>query len=95
MKDTLEKYIGTTIGGNLDRLLVIESIEVVSVHETCFASRSLATGNTYFIPYTNILKIIENEDGIKLRRFFSAKKKFRAIVKIGHSHPLNYNLISD
>jgi hypothetical protein len=84
MKDLLQKHVGTEIGINLIKAFRIEPVTLLSVHDDYFTVDSAHDGNVYHLPYLNIVKILENPDGVTVPGFFRQHKTLPFVVKIGH-----------
>ena len=84
MKDVLQKHVGTEIGINLIKAFRIEPVMLLSVHDDYFTVDSPHDGNIYHLPYLNIVKILENPDGVTVPGFFKQHKTLPFVVKIGH-----------
>ena len=84
MKQVLEKHIGTTIGINIERVHHFDAVELLSVSGSYFSVRSSTDQHVHHIPYSNVLKVIEDEQGVEVRHIFTANERFKIIVKIGH-----------
>ena len=84
MKEILESHIGTTIGINIERVQHIDAVELLSVSDAYFSVRSSTDQHTHYIPYSNVLKVIEDSQGVEIRHLFTANERFNIVVKIGH-----------
>lgn len=84
MKDVLEQHIGETIGVNIERPHHVDAVELLSVSDTYFSVKSSTDGHTHHIPYNNVLKMIEDPDGVEIKHLFTMDESFRIIVKIRH-----------
>lgn len=84
MKEVLENYIGTTIGINIERVHHIDAVELLAVLDTHFSVRSSTDRHVHHIPYSNVLKVIEDSQGVEIRHLFTTNERFNIVVKIGH-----------
>ena len=84
MKDILTRHVGTEIGVNIIKPVHIDPVKLIAVHDDYFTVEYEHDGNTYHLPYLNIVKIIENPEGVTVGGFFKQHKTFPFVVKIGH-----------
>ena len=84
MKEVLENHVGTTIGINIERVHHIDAVELLTVLDSHFSVRSSTDQHVHHIPYSNVLKVIEDDKGVEIRHLFTANERFNIIVKIGH-----------
>ena len=85
MRTLLEKYAGKEIGVNLIKPLHIETVTLVQVCDEYFTVNRSDEENQYHLPYLNIVKIIENTDGVEVPGIFKQKNtSLPLVVKIGH-----------
>ena len=84
MKELLKIYLNSEIGVNIIKPLLVDSVTLIAVHEDYFTVKHELDGNTYHLPFLNIVKIIENPDGVSVGGIFRQKKKFPMVIKIGH-----------
>lgn len=84
MKDLLNRYVGVEIGLNLIKPLHIESATLDAVHDSYFTVTRVKDGNVYHYPFLNIVKVIENPEGVTVGGFFSQKKTYPLVIKTGH-----------
>ncbi len=84
MKEVLGKYIGTTIGINIERMHHIDAVELLSVGDSYFSVHSSTDQHVHHIPYTNVVKVIEDDQGVEIRHVFTSNERFNIVVKIGH-----------
>ena len=84
MKEVLAKHIGTTIGINIERVHHIDAVELLTVSDTYFSVRSSTDQHVHHIPYLNVLKMIEDDQGVEIRHLFTTNERFNIVVKIGH-----------
>ncbi len=84
MKAVLEPYLGKTIGINIDRIQHIDAAELVGVADAYFSVRSSIDRHLHHVPYTSVVKIIEDPDGVEIRHLFSMNERFELVVKMGH-----------
>jgi len=84
MKEVLENHIGTTIGINIERIHHIDAVELLTVLDNHFSVRSSTDQHVHHIPYSNVLKVIEDAQGVEIRHLFTTNERFNIIVKIGH-----------
>jgi len=84
MKEVLENHIGTTIGINIERVHHIDAVELLTVLDNHFSVRSSTDQHVHHIPYSNVLKVIEDGQGVEIRHLFTTNERFNIVVKIGH-----------
>ena len=84
MKELLKKHLNSEIGMNITRPLQVDPVVLMAVHEDYFTVIGEKDGNTYHLPFLNIVKIIENPNGVTVGGLFRQKKTFPIVVKIGH-----------
>lgn len=84
MRDLLNHYVGSEIGLNLLKPTHIEAVKLEAIHESYFTVVRAKDGNAYHFPYLNIVKIIENPQGVTVGGFFTQKKTYPLVVKTGH-----------
>ena len=84
MKAILEKYVGSEIGINIERPLVVESVRLTAVCDGHFSVHREKDGNIYHIPFTNIVKACENAEGVVISSLFKHTQTYSLVVKIGH-----------
>ena len=84
MKTVSEKHIGTVIGINIDKVQHFDAVELLGAFDSYLSVRSSTDQHVHHIPYTNVLKIVEDEGGVEIRHLFTSNERFRIIVKIGH-----------
>jgi hypothetical protein len=85
MKEVLDKHIGKTIGVNIERLHHIDPVELLTVADSHFSVRTPGENHVNHIPFCNVLKLIEDDQGVEIRRgLFTANQRFNLVVKIGH-----------
>ena len=84
MKEVLTRYIGKTIGVNLEKTHHIDAAELVTVGDDSFSVHSSSDGHLHHVMYTNVVQVIEDPDGVEVRHLFTANERFDLIIKIGH-----------
>ncbi len=84
MKELLEPYVGQSIGTNVVRPNHIEPANLVTVGNDYFSLKPEGADEVYHIPFGNIVKIIENPDGITIKEMFHRRHSFQLVVKVGH-----------
>lgn len=84
VKDLLWPHVGTEIGINVIRAYRIDSARLTVVHDTYFTVETDKDENTYHIPMMNIVKVLENPNGVKVGGFFKQHTSHSLVVKIGH-----------
>ena len=84
MKDLLNRYVGSEIGLNLVKPTHIDTVKLEAVHASYFTVVHKKDGNTYHFPFLNIVKVIENPEGVTVGGFFTQKKTYPLVVKTGH-----------
>jgi len=84
MKSILEKYVESTIGMNVESPFHIETVQLSAVHDEYFSLSREKDGNVIHIPYANVVRIVENPEGVRVGGLFHQKKTYPVVVKIGH-----------
>ena len=85
MKLILEQHVGQKIGLNVNRPFHIDSVTLLAVHDIYFSVTVDGDDETiYHIPYANIVRIAENQSGVRVPGFFHQKVSHPMVVKIGH-----------
>ena len=84
MKTILAKYLHQEIGMNIEKPLHVETVKLTDVQDTFLTVTREKSGNTYHLPFLNIVKIIENPEGVLVGGLFKQKHKYPLVVKIGH-----------
>lgn len=84
MKVVLEKYLGRTVGVNLEKTHHIDAAELVAVGDESFSVDSSVDGHLHHVMYTNVVQVIEDPAGVEVRHLFTANERFNLIIKIGH-----------
>ncbi len=84
MRSLIERYTGSMIGMNVVKPHLVEPVTVVAVHDNYFTVQPDGTDDVYHLPYLNIVKAIENANGITVKEFFHRKHTYTLVVKIGH-----------
>ena len=84
MHDILSRHVNQEIGVNITKPLHIESVALTGVHDDYFTVKRAKDGNNYHLPFLNIVKLIENPEGVTVGGLFQQKKTFPLVVKIGH-----------
>ena len=84
MKDLLNGYVGSEIGLNLVKPTQIDTVKLEAVHASYFTVVHKKDGNIYHFPFLNIVKVIENPEGVTVGGYFTQKKTHPLVVKTGH-----------
>jgi hypothetical protein len=84
VKDLLQEHVGTEIGINVIRAYRIDSAKLTAVHDEYFTVEPDKDDNKYHIPLANIVKVMENADGVKMGGLFKQHKSHPLVIKIGH-----------
>ena len=84
LKDLIEKQVGNEIGINLHGAHRIESARLIDAKAEFFSVETEQEQNLYHIPYVNIVKVIENPQGVTVSGFFKSHKTHPFVIKIGH-----------
>ncbi len=84
MKDLLQPHVGSEVGINILRAYRIDSAKLIAVHDNYFTVESEKDSNTYHIPMTNIVKVMENADGVNIGGLFLQHKSHPLVIKVGH-----------
>lgn len=84
MKEVLENHVGMTIGVNIESPHQIDAVNLLSVSDDYFSVHSSTDEHVHHIPYANIVKAVEDENGVEVRHVFTSNERFNLIVKVGH-----------
>lgn len=84
MKDLIKKQLGNEIGVNIHSAHRIEPATLIAAADDYFSISTKADENVYHVPYLNIVKVIENPDGVIVSGFFKSHKTHPFVIKIGH-----------
>ena len=84
MRDLIERYTGQTIGANVVKPHNVEPVTVTAVAEDYFTLQAGGSDDLYHVPFLNIVKVIENEQGITIKELFHRKHTYKLVIKIGH-----------
>ncbi|MDV6031187.1 hypothetical protein [Stieleria sp.] len=84
MKKLIEPQLGNEIGINIHSAHRIESATLLAAEEDYFSVRSGDDANVFHVPYVNIVKVIENPEGVTVSGFFKSHKTHPFVIKIGH-----------
>lgn len=85
MRDILEPYVGQQIGSNARKPYHLDPFTLAAVTDSYFTVAQEEDSTLVHIPYTNIVRILQNEtEKIHVGSLFTKKQNFKLIVKIGH-----------
>lgn len=84
MKNLLEKYVGRSVGCNVERAYQIEECRLESVSETYFTLVDAEASRRHHFLYGAIVQVVEDPEGVKVGGLFEHKKKFPLVIKVGH-----------
>lgn len=84
MKELIERYVGQTIGANAVRPHSVEPVTVIAAHRDYFTVQPEGSSDLYHLPYLNLIKVIENPEGITIKEFFHRAHTYLLVVKLGH-----------
>lgn len=84
MKILIEKQLGNVIGINIARAHRIDAARLVAAEDDYFSVETDENQNRYHIPYANIVKIVENPDGVSVSGLFVSHKSYPFVIKVGH-----------
>lgn len=84
MRDLIQRYASQTIGANVVKPHSVEPVTIVAVADDYFTLKSGGSDDLYHVPYLNIVKVIENEQGITIKELFHRKHTYKLVIKIGH-----------
>jgi hypothetical protein len=84
LRALLEPHLDTEIGVNIAKALHIDGVKLIAVHDEFFTVHFEHDGNTYHVPYLNVVKILENPEGVSVGGLFKHRKAFPIVVRIGH-----------
>lgn len=85
MKNLLQEFVGSDIGINVIRAYRIDTAKLVAVHDEYFTVTTDNDDNSYHIPLANIVKVMQNADGVNIGGgLFKQHKSHPLVIKIGH-----------
>lgn len=84
LRSLLEKYLGKTVGVNIDKTHHIDAALLIAVHDDFFTLRSSGDGHLHHVTYANIVQVIEDDNGVEIAHLFTANERFDLVIKIGH-----------
>ena len=84
MKNLLQDSVGSEIGINIIRAYRIDSAKLVAVHDEYFTVEPENDDNTYHVPLMNIVKVIQNANGVSVGGLFKQHKSHPLVIKVGH-----------
>ena len=84
MDTILRRFLQCEIGINYLKPYHVDPAELIAAEKGYFAIRSFEDGAVYYYPYTNIIRIIEREEGVSIGGLFKQPKVYSVVVKVGH-----------
>lgn len=84
MKNILSKYENAEIGINLDKAFHLQKATLVHVEADHFSIMGTQDTCLHHFPYTAIVQLIENPDGVKVGGFLQHKECYPLVIKVGH-----------
>ncbi len=84
MKSILEKYQSAEVGINLSKAFNLEKATLTSVHEEYFSIMGRQGSCLHHFPYSAIVQLIENPDGVQVGGFLQHKECYALVIKVGH-----------
>lgn len=84
MKEVLLPYLGKEVGINYRKPYHIDSATLSHVGTDHFAVRCPDDGAVHMFPYTNLLRVIQREEGVEVGGLFAHRKRYPLVIKVGH-----------
>lgn len=84
MKHLVKKYINAEIGINLDKPSCLQQVTITEVNDTYFSVMSNSDQCLHHLPYSSVLEIVENPDGVKTGAFWQRKTYYALVIKVRH-----------
>ena len=84
MEAVLRRFLHREIGINYLKPYHVDPAELVAVTPSYFAVRCPRDGAVYTYPYSNVIRVIEREEGVPAGGLFKHRKAYSMVVKVGH-----------
>lgn len=84
MKSILSKYENTEVGINLDKPFHLQKAMLTDIADDHFSIMSNNDNSLHHFPYSAVVQLVENPDGIKVGGFWQGKSYYALIIKVGH-----------
>ncbi|HHH30056.1 MAG TPA: hypothetical protein ENK57_17165, partial [Polyangiaceae bacterium] len=84
MLSLIQQFVGRTIGINLERSYVVQSAELVAAEAQYFTVRPAGKTQLHHIPYSNLIELLEDPGGTRIRHLLKADERFEVVIKVGH-----------
>lgn len=84
MQSILNKYLQKQIGINLDKAFHLQKVVLVAAEDDYFSIMSRSDDCLHHFPYSAIVQVIENPDGVPIGGFLQHKEVYALVVKVGH-----------
>ena len=84
MKAVLSKYLGKTIGINIEKPLRLEAATLTATGDEHFTVVDDHKGYTHHFTYASVVQVIEHEGGVDVGGLFQHREHFPVVVKVGH-----------
>ena len=84
MQSILEKYQSTEIGINLSKVFQLEKATLTGVQGDYFSIMGKHDSCLHHFPYSAIVQLIENPDGVQTGGFLQHKECYALVIKVGH-----------
>lgn len=84
MQSILNKYLQKQIGINLDKAFHLQKSVLVAAEADYFSIMSSHDDCLHHFPYSAILQVIENPDGVRIGGFLQHKQMYALVIKVGY-----------
>ena len=84
MKTLLKPWVGKEIGCNISKPFHVDPVTLEAVTDDYFVVIDLVAGNRHYLPWSAVVKIMTNEEGVRTGGLFEHRKSFPLVVKVGH-----------
>ncbi len=84
MQDILEQYLSKSIGINLERAFHLQKVTLMQAEKEYFTVASDHDDCLHYFPYSAILQVVENPNGVRVGGLFQHKETYSLVVKVGH-----------
>jgi len=84
MRNLLTRFIDREVGINYLRSHHVDPATVIAAEAEFFSIRGLDDPSVHHYPYSNIIQVAENPDGMEIGGPFTHKHRYQVIIKIGH-----------
>ena len=80
MKDIIRKYVGQTIGCNIENATAFRPVVVVDTTDTCFSVKAQDT--IFHFPYGTIVYVAESPDRFKLVTGNFSRSRVSLVIQV-------------